>query len=128
MDWSAPSLTHSSGPFYYIYFRCNQLEKLEAAKAAWLVYLSLLSLIVVMNIQIRIRIRIFSSESRIFGFGFVIFVRRIIFGFGFVTESWPPNLNLFNIFNLKNLAMKYKLNSTEEELLLKRPLLVCLIS
>ena len=63
---------------------------------------------VVTNIRIRIRIRIFSSESRIFGFGFVIFARRIIFGF--VIESWPPNLNLFNIFNLQNLAMKFKLN------------------
>ena len=42
---------------------------------------------VVTNIRIRIRIRIFFSESRIFGFGFVIFARRIIFGFGFVIES-----------------------------------------
>ena len=42
---------------------------------------------VVTNIRIRIRIRIFSSESRIFRFGFVIFARRIIFGFGFIIES-----------------------------------------
>ena len=59
---------------------------------------------VVTNIRIRIRIWIFSSESRIFGFGFVIFARRIIFGFGFIIESWHPNLNLFNIFNLQNLC------------------------
>ena len=51
-----------------------------------------------------------SFESRIFGFGFMIFAGWIIFGFGFVIESWPSNLNLFNIFNLKNLPMKYKLN------------------
>ena len=53
---------------------------------------------VVTNIRIRIRIRIFFSESRIFGFGFVIFARRIIFRFGFVIESLPSNLNLFNFW------------------------------
>ena len=58
--------------------------------------------------NIRIRIRIFSSKSRIFRFGFMIIARRIIFEFRFVIES-SPNLNLFNIFNLRNLAMKYKL-------------------
>ena len=53
---------------------------------------------VVTNIRIRIWIQIFSPESKIFGIGFVIFARRIIFGFGFVIESLPSNLNLFNFW------------------------------
>ena len=65
-------------PTYYRY-KPSYILKLDNAH--------LVRISVVTNIRIRIRIRIFYSESRIFGFGFVIFAGRIIFGFGFVIES-----------------------------------------